>query len=179
MPCIRIVTNALSNWKEVLFLPFFFSYRRHLHPRLHTHVMKNRLSRKMVWNAQFVVIITTPLLTTVVTLHDMIFTRREGQKLTSCKYMPPENKFTVKRSEKGILTLWTQTLSSSLRWKYVLLLERFSFDSNSSLYQFVSNINYICYRTIDAHSVIVFSICILIWFAIIWNSVSCCSPTTF
>ena len=81
--------------------------------------------------------------------------------------MPPENKFTVKRREKGILTLWTQTSSSSLRWKYVLLLGRFSFGSNSSSYQFVSNINYICYRTIDAHSVIVFSICILIWFEIL------------
>ena len=66
--------------------------------------------------------------------------------------MPPENKLTMKRRKKGILTLWTRTLSSSLRGKYILLLGRFPFDSNSSSYQFVSNINYICYSTIDAQN---------------------------
>ena len=80
--------------------------------------------------------------------------------------MPPENKFTTEE-KKGILTLWTQTLSISLRWKYVLLLGRFSLDSNVTVHQTNLCQIYLCYCTIDAHSVFVFSICILIWFEIL------------
>ena len=56
---------SMLNRREVLFfvsrkLASLFTYTCH----------ENRLSRKMVWNAQFVVIITTPLLTPFVTLRD-------------------------------------------------------------------------------------------------------------
>lgn len=130
---------CMLNRREVLFfvsrkLASLFTYTCH----------ENRLSRKMVWNAQFVVIITTPLLTPVVTLRDKYLpglkVKSQQHLILNLQYMLPENRFTMKRGKKEILTLWTQALSSSLKWKYVLHLGKFlMIVLNRSLYQFGSN----------------------------------------
>ena len=78
-----------------------------------------------------------------------IFTMFEGQKFKftiSCVCRPPENEFTMKR-----ITLWTQTLLSSLKCKYVLLLNSFL----SMVTVQYANLYHLClwYRTNEAHSV--------------------------
>ena len=70
------------------------------------------------------------------------------------------------------LTLWTQTLLSSLKCNYVYVLLSSSFLSIVTVrYVYLYHLC-LWYRTIDAHSVVVLSICILIWFGILWNSVT-------